>query len=205
MKRVIAQIGFLAALVGCVSDAPLSAEPYETRQFKYRGGALGGDCSVAREFEAQGGVPEVHNTLDPLDQYGFVQSRNRVALLHCRNGVLCSQSITFLLEDSSAASELCEDLRRQFAATLGTPTFDTHSWGNDPPSEVQSFWDEGGMRPVSWKLSQSELLLDCPLEPNGEGLWSVSTSHTTDPQLASQRSESGTLTVAPARACLTAQ
>jgi hypothetical protein len=128
MKRVTAQIGFLAALVGCVADAPPFSESYETRQFEYRGGTLGSDCSVAREFEAQGGVPEVHNVLDPLDQYGFVQPRDRIALLLCRSGVLCSQSITFLLDSSSAASTAKTGAVRCHAQN---PMFDTHSW-EDP-------------------------------------------------------------------------
>jgi hypothetical protein len=131
-----------------------------------------------------------------------IDLEKRSALIECRDGVLCSQSITHYLADKSQASRLCAELKNAFTIELGPPDFDFQSEPlSSDPSHLEII-DPDNFRPTVWDLSHSEVMLDCPLEPNGRGHWTVSISHDTNPQLVAHEPEPNMIVVSPANACL---
>ena len=191
----------VATSIGCASRTP--SEAYPTPALTYRDAALGGACAAAVAHESSLGGEKIHEQFDGLDQYGIVDSGNRIAVILCRDGVVCSQSITSFVDTPARANALCGELHETFVREMGQPYFDAQSDSFVPPPSYEEIVDPGVMRPTTWRLSHSELMLDCPLDPNGDGFWTVSTHHDTTPQLVTSEMEPGVVVVSPARACLT--
>jgi len=197
---VILVAALFSSLLGCSSPDP--REPYPTRLFTYRGAELGGSCAAALQYESSIGGKTVQSDFNGLDRYGVIDFEKRSALIECREGVLCSQSITHYRSDKSHASQLCSKLRNAFTIELGQPDFDFQSEPlSSDPSDL-GIIDPDNFRPVVWDLSHSRMMLDCPLQPNGQGYWTVSISHDTNPQLVAHEAEPNMIVVSPANACL---
>jgi len=184
-------------LLACASSGKIGSH----ESLELRGVHLWGSCESVVAFETPLAVFHRDEVVDGVRSLGFIDRASHAVIAYCQHGRVCSHSITEFFDSSQRASDRCAELRELLLASLGDPTSDFQTTTAPPESETSYMWDKGLFNILLWQSDRSSVSLSCPLDPDGEGRWTVNVDRGSSPSLRTSPGPPGVIVVEPERGC----